>query len=127
MLWSEQSPVVLGFSAVVFLLSSGHVLEGVLMSGVRQELVVSDCFLGTGQEGEVCIAQCNLLLKKQHPGQHLALNLYEVGTAGLLVLGSLHGERSKMVRLTLLFSGQFSFQLRRGSSKLILPAPHPSP
>lgn len=52
-----------GVMLLTFLLFNGHVLKGVLTSGEWRELVVSDCFLGTGQEGEFCIAQCNSFLK----------------------------------------------------------------
>lgn len=59
----------------MFLLFNGHVLKGVLTSDDRQELVVSDCFLGTGQKGEFCIAQCDSFPKNQHPGQHPVLKI----------------------------------------------------
>lgn len=52
----------------MFLLFNGHVLKGVLTPGDWQELVVSDCFPGSGQKGEFCIAQGDSLLKNRHPG-----------------------------------------------------------
>lgn len=59
----------------MFLLFNGHMLKGVLTSGDWRELVLSDCFLGTGQEGEFCIAHCDSFPKNQHHGQHPALKI----------------------------------------------------
>lgn len=104
---------VLSSSFGLFLLLDGHVPEGVLTSGDWEELVVSDCFLGTRQN--------SLRFISEEPSSWTtsgAQNLRPVQLAS--ALGSFCGERSGPVRLTLWFWGSFLTHLAISAEERLL-------